>query len=67
MSMVAMLQFQKQNILRKQLVTGSWHIKADRNRAQWNNERQRENDASFANNQCIFNSGRLLMRAYAGD
>lgn len=65
--MVAMLQFQKQSILRKQLVTGSWHIKADRNRAQWNNERQRENDASFANNQCIFNSGRLLMRAYAGD
>jgi len=64
-----MSQFQKRSILRKQLVTGSWHTKADRNRAQWNRETrtEREDDASFANNQCIFNSGRLLIRAYADD
>lgn len=51
MSMVAMLQFQKQNILRKQLVTGSWHIKADRNRAQWNNERRAEWEWRFVRKQ----------------
>lgn len=41
-----MLQIQKRSILRKRLVTGSWHIKAGRDRAQWDSERERERDKS---------------------